>query len=189
MQYQGQGPSGSTRGTDRTYSEIQNSGDAMRRRLHKLMERLPFRAMENPPPKTMPHRQSTRSPLYKSMQSPLRKLTKCLPRELTARRGDGEPAAQANGVPAVQVDGEPVPEGEGAAAKVEEDEDEDQPEDARHGGNLGSALHAAAAGHLEVVEFLLKLGANPREWDLQHRTPEQVAHFKIAELLSQFGRF
>ncbi|KAH8987960.1 hypothetical protein EDB86DRAFT_2069174 [Lactarius hatsudake] len=142
-----------------------------------------------------------------------------------ASQADGEPAAQANGVPAVQVDGEPVPEGEGApaaegegaAAKVEsEDEDEDivpdppnpfdfvpdviipaELEDAlstRRGGNLGSALHAAAAGgHLEVVEVLLKVGANPREWDRQHRTPEQVAlangHFKIAELLSQFGGF
>ncbi|KAH9077613.1 hypothetical protein EDB83DRAFT_2344840 [Lactarius deliciosus] len=64
----------------------------------------------------------------------------------------------------------------------------------RRRGNLGSALHAAAAGgHLEVVEVLLKVGANPREWDRQYRTPEQVAlangHFKIAELLSQFGGF
>ena len=45
----------------------------------------------------------------------------------------------------------------------------------------------------EVVEVLLKVGANPRELDRQQNTPGQVAqangHFKIAELLSQFGGF
>ncbi|KAH8987958.1 hypothetical protein EDB86DRAFT_2068907 [Lactarius hatsudake] len=84
-------------------------------------------------------------------------------------QADGEPAAQANGVPAVQVDGEPVPEGEGAAANVEEEEEEEDtvpdppnPFDfvpdiiiptelegalsTRCGGNIDSALHGAAAG-------------------------------------------
>ena len=58
------------------------------------------------------------------------------------------------------------------------------------GGALSSALHVApAGGYWEVVEVLLKVGANPRELDLQKNMPGQVAqangHFKIAELLSQ----
>ncbi|KAI9449062.1 hypothetical protein BJY52DRAFT_275129 [Lactarius psammicola] len=132
-----------------------------------------------------------------------------------ASQGDGEPAPEGEGAPAPEGEGA-VAEGEGAPppAPPPEEEDEDivpDPPDpfefvpdvimpaeleaalsTRCGGAQGSALHAAAAGgHLEVVEVLLKVGANPREWDRQHRTPEQVAlangHFKIAELLSQFG--
>ena len=123
--------------------------------------------------------------------------------------GDGEPAAEGEGAPPAEGGDAPPP----APPPEEEDEDivPDPPDpfafvpdsgvtmpkeledalSARCGGVLGSALHAAAAGgHSEVVEVLLKVGANPREWDRQHRTPEEVAlangHFKIAELLSQF---
>lgn len=136
---------------------------------------------------------------------------------VAASHGDGEHAPQVNGEPTAQGEGE-FAEGEGAPppAPPPEEEDEDivpDPPDpfafvpevsmpaeleaalsTRCGGALGSALHAAAAGgYLDVVEVLLRVGANPREWDRQHRTPEQVAlangHFKVAELLSQFGGF
>jgi hypothetical protein len=126
---------------------------------------------------------------------------------------DGEPAAEGEeGAPPAEGEDAPPP----APPPVEEDEDivPDPPDpfafvpeagvimpaeleaalSTQHGGAQGSALHAAAAGgHLEVVEVLLKVGANSRESDRQHRTPEQVAlangHFKIAELLSQFGGY
>ena len=131
-------------------------------------------------------------------------------------QANGVPSPQDDGEPAPEGDGAPPAEDEDAPrpAPPPEEEDEDivpDPPDpfafapdatmpteleaalsTRCGGTLGSALHAAATGgHLEVVEVLLKVGANPREWDRQHRSPEQVAlangHFKIAELLSQFG--
>jgi hypothetical protein len=124
---------------------------------------------------------------------------------------DGEPTADGEGAPAAEGEGE----GEAAAPPApppEEEEDivPDPPDpfefvpdgsmppdleaalSTRCGGALGSALHAAAAGgYLEVIDVLLKAGANPRELDRQSRTAEQVAtangHFKCAEVLSHFG--
>ncbi len=138
------------------------------------------------------------------------------PNGVPASQGDGEPTPEGEGAPAVEGEGAAA-EGEDAPppAPLPEEEDEDivpDPPDpfdfapdvimpaelvaalsTRCGGAQGSVLHAAAGGHLEVVEVLLKVGANPREWDRQHRTLEQVAlangHFKIAELLSQFGGY
>ncbi len=134
---------------------------------------------------------------------------------IVAPAADGEPTAEGEGAPAAEGEGE---EGETApppAPVEEEDEDivPDPPDpfefvpspeyqmmpadleaalSTRCGGNLGSALHAAAAGgYLETVEVLLKVGANPRERDRQDRTAEQVAlakgHLEVAEFLSQFS--
>ena len=126
------------------------------------------------------------------------------------------PSPQADGEPVPEGEGAPPAEGEDAPATpppfVDDGEDlvPDPPDPyafepegimpaeleaaltTQAGGALGSALHAAAAGgHLEVVEVLLKVGANPSELDRQQNTPGQVAqangHFKIAELLSQSG--
>ncbi|KAI9437965.1 hypothetical protein H4582DRAFT_1951699 [Lactarius indigo] len=112
------------------------------------------------------------------LQKPMKRLPTPQANGAPTPQADGEPAAQANGSPVPEGEGAPAAEGEEAAAAAAKAED---------GGRLGSALHAAAC------RSLLKVGANPREWDRQHRTPEQVAlangHFKIAELLSQFGGF
>jgi len=133
-------------------------------------------------------------------------------------QGDGAPAAEGEGgAPPAEGEGAPAAEGEGEGEKkpapppVEEEDIVPDPPDpfefvpdgtvpaeleaalsTRCGGAKGSALHAAAAGgYREVVEILLKVGANPTELDRQNRTAEQVAkdngHFEIVELLSHSG--
>jgi hypothetical protein len=123
---------------------------------------------------------------------------------------DGEPAADGEGAPPAEGDGEAAAAPPAPPPEEEEDIVPDPPDpyafvpegsippdleaalSTRCGGVLGSPLHAAAAGgYLEVIEVLLKAGANPKELDRQSRTAEQVAtangHFKCAERLAQSG--